>query len=129
MRPRFQRAEKEYRKLYGVPSVPVWSHLRNPNHAPPPLAGGGGCMVGTDPGHSLSGSRCPTHPPWGVGILLVRKSLSRQPQVRDLRDVVGLLLTSLFSSSLVAFLYPMASLNGKRYRRTIQWIPSLFLCS
>ncbi len=122
MRPRLQGAEKEYRKLYGVPSVPAWGHLWNPNHAPPPLAGGGG-MVGTDPGHSLSGSRCPTHPPWGVGIL------SRQPQVRDLRDVVGLLLTLLFSSSLVASLYPIASLNGKRYRRTIQWILSLILCS
>ncbi len=48
-------------------------------------------MVRTDPCHSLSGTCCTTHPPWGVGIRLVRKGLSRQPQVRDLRYGVDLL--------------------------------------
>jgi hypothetical protein len=60
--------------------------------SPPLLAqGGGGGMVRTDPSHSLSGTRCPTHPPWGVGIRLVQKGLSRQPRVHDLGYGVGLL--------------------------------------
>jgi hypothetical protein len=123
VRPRLKRAEKEYRKLYGVPSVPAWGHLRNPNHAAPLPSGGGGRgrMVRTDPSHSLSGTAVL---PWGVGIRLIRKGLSRQPRVHDLRYGVGLLLTSLFSSSLVASLYLMASLNGKHYQHTIQRIPS-----
>ncbi len=59
--------------------------------SPPPSRGGGGGMVRADPSHSLSGTHCPTHPPWGVGIRLVRKGLSRQPQVHDLRCGVDLL--------------------------------------
>ncbi len=103
MRPRLKRAEKNTKIAWRALCSRVGSAGEPPPPPPPP---GGDGMVGTDPSHSLSGS------PWGVGIRLVWKGLSRQPRVSDMRDVDSLLLISLFSSSLVASLYPMASLNG-----------------
>ncbi len=88
---------------------------------PNPLAGGSMVIP------SLELAVPPTH----RGSRDLVKSLSHKPRVHDLRYGVGLLLTSLFSSSLVASLYPMASLDGKHYRHIIQRIPlglSLILC-
>jgi hypothetical protein len=115
VRPRLKRPKKNTENVWR--SVPAWGRLPIPNHAAPHPSGGGRY------GHSLSGT-CWYHPPTlEVGIWLVWKSLSCMPRVHDLRYGVGLLLTSLFSSSLVASLYPMASLDGKHYRHIIQRIP------
>ncbi len=51
---------------------------------------------GIDPSHSLSGSRCPTHPPWGIGIRLFRKGSFTSTVGPWPAGRVGLLLTSLF---------------------------------
>jgi hypothetical protein len=82
---------------------------------PPPPGGGGGAgawLQQAQPPFLRRSSQ--SHPPtlgsrdsaspWG--------GLSRQSLVQDRRDVTDLLPTSLFPSSLVATLYPVASENG-----------------
>ncbi len=63
------RGQKRCQNCMAYPLFPVGS-AREPH---PPSGRGGGGVVGTDPSHSLSLYRCPTHPPWGIGIRLVRK--------------------------------------------------------
>ncbi len=74
---------------------------------------------------------CPCTPspaPKGIGQMskvVILPTTAHQPLVRDLRDTVDLLPTSLFSSSLSAPLHLVASVNGQlNSASALYWMPS-----
>ena len=59
-------------------AYPLFQRGSAGNPPPPPGGGGGrehGCSRPSP--HSIGEARCPTHPPWGVGIRLVRGGVCR----------------------------------------------------